>query len=71
MKFIYSTFSIIFFYRLISSIERDFRKNFNNKEENEYIHKILGYLVSMISNICMSNIGNYEMNLAFIYQIKL
>ena len=45
--------------RLINSIERDFRKNFNNKEENEYMHKVLGYLVSIISNICVANIGIY------------
>ena len=36
---------------MINSLERDLRKNFPNKEENEYMNKIIGMLMDLLTTI--------------------
>ena len=45
------------FFRLVNSMERDNRKVFQSKEEDEYIHKILGKLIDLIFAFASSLLG--------------
>jgi hypothetical protein len=44
-------------FRLINSLERDSRKNFVSKEENDYIHKTIENLTNLILNQSSTILG--------------
>jgi hypothetical protein len=43
--------------RLINSLERDNRKNFPIKEENDFIQKIIDQLLLLLTNIAVNVLG--------------
>ena len=44
-------------FRLVNSLERDGRKNFVSKEENDYIHKTIENLTNLILNQSSTILG--------------
>jgi hypothetical protein len=48
--------------RLINSMERDYRKSFAIKEENDYIHKMIDMLMGIVTTIGLSVLGKIKKN---------